>query len=194
MQENESNHGQEPDQEHQQLPADVIHQCHNFSSLVDFLERAVVHLQGASYQAAQYLEKLLAMERWAAYGIAGEGGAAALSANVAGITRTRSLEHPMFAAAYLGGGAFGVETFAPETTRPLNALLMLHDLLNPKAAGAPGAGRERAPQTLFAQRVHGGVYGLPFDLQPLLIAAAVIGFAKKPALLGRFLGRRSAGS
>jgi hypothetical protein len=152
--------------------------------------RAIVEIQGASYQAAQYLEKVLAMERWAAYGIAAEGGAAALSANVAGITRTRSLEHPMFAAAYLGGSAFGVETFAPETTRPLNALLMLHDLLNPKAAGAPGAGRERAPQTLFAQRVHGGVYGVPFELQPLLVVAAAIGFARQPSLLAGFLRRR----
>jgi hypothetical protein len=158
------------------------------------VQRAIVEIQGASYQAAQYLEKLLAMERWAAYGIGGEGGAAALSANVAGITRTRSLEHPVFAAAYLGGAAFGVQTFAPETTRALQALLMLHDLLNPKAAGAPGVGRQRTPQALFAQRVHGGLYGVPFDLQPLLVAAAVIGFVKKPALVGRFLGRRPARS
>ncbi len=156
------------------------------------LQRSVVAIQGASYQAAQYLEKLLAMERWAAYGIAGEGGAAALSANVAPITRTRSLEHPMFAAAYLGCGLFGVETFASETTRPLGALLMLHDLLNPKAAGAPTESRAGAPQALFTQRVHGGVYGLPFDLQPMLVAAAVIGFAKKPGLLGGFLRRASA--
>lgn len=155
------------------------------------VQRAIVEMQGASYQAAQYLEKVLAMERWAAYGIAAEDGTAALSANVAGITRTRSLEHPMFAAAYLGGGAFGVETFAPETTRPLNALLLLHDLLNPKAAGAPGSGRERAPQALFAQRVHGGVYGVPFELQPLLVVAAAIGLAKKPALLARFLRGRT---
>jgi hypothetical protein len=156
------------------------------------VQRAVVEIQGASYQAAQYVEKLRAMERGAAFGVAGEGGATALSANVAGITRTRSLEHPIFAAAYLGGGAFGVETFAPETTRPLNALLMLHDLLNPKAAGAPGEARERAPQALFAQRVHGGVYGVPFDLQPLLVVAALLGFAKRPALLGGFVrGRRS---
>jgi hypothetical protein len=156
------------------------------------VQRSIAEIQGASYQAAQYLEKLLAMERWAAYGIAGEGGAAALSANVAGITRTRSLGHPIFAAAYLGASAFGVETFAPETTRPLNALLMLHDLLNPKAAGASGVDRERALQRLFAQRVHGGIYGLPFELQPLLIAAAAIGFVKKPALLGGFFGGRPA--
>lgn len=154
------------------------------------VQRAIVAIQGASYQAAQYLEKVLAMERWAVYGVAGEGGSAALSANVAGITRTRSLEHPMFAAAYLGGGAFGVETFAPETTRPLNALLMLHDLLNPKAPGASGEPRAHAPQALFGERVHGGVYGVPFELQPLLVIAAAIGFAKKPSLLGGFLRAR----
>ncbi len=154
------------------------------------VQRSVVHLQGASYQAAQYLEKVLAMERWAVHGVAARGGEVALSANVAGITRTRSLEHPLFAAAYLGCGAFGVKTFAPETTRPLAALLMLHDLLNPAAAGAPGAARSADPQSLFAQRVHGGLYGLPFDLQPMLVAAAVIGFAKRPGLLGGLLGRR----
>jgi hypothetical protein len=155
------------------------------------VQRAIVQMQGASYQAAQYLEKVLAMERWAAYGIAGEGGAAALSANVAAITRTRSLQHAVFSAAYHGAPTFGVETFAAETTRPLNALLMLHDLLNPKAPGAPGGGRERTPQMLFGQRVHGGVYGLPFDLQPMLVAAAAIGFARKPSLLGGFLPGRS---
>jgi hypothetical protein len=154
------------------------------------VQRAVVEMQGASYQAAQYVEKVLAMERWAAYGIAAEGGAAALSANVAGITRTRSLEHPVFAAAYAGAGALGVETFAPETTRPLNALLMIHDLLNPKAAGAPGGDRKEHPQALFAGRVHGGVYGLAFELQPLLVVAAALGFAKRPALLARFLRKR----
>jgi hypothetical protein len=151
------------------------------------VQRAVVEIQGASYQAAQYVEKLLAMERWAAYGIAGRGGQAALSANVAGITRTSSLEHPLFSAAYLGCGAFGVHTFAPATTRPLNALLMIHDLLNPKAPGAPGAERANQIPRVFGQRVHGGVYGLPFDLQPMLIAAGVIGFAKKPALLAGLL-------
>ncbi len=156
------------------------------------LQRAIVKIQGASYQAAQYVEKLLAMERWAAYGVAAEGGSAALSANVAGITRTRSLEHPMFAAAYLGCGAFGVETFPSDTTRPLSALLMLHDLLNPKAAGAPSEGRPGALPALFGQRVHGGVYGLPFDLQRMLVAAGAIGFLKKPALLRGFLRKRPA--
>lgn len=154
------------------------------------IQRAVVEMQGASYQAAQYVEKLLAMERWAVYGIAGRGGQAALSANVAGITRTRSLEHPVFAAAYVGCGAFGVETFASETTRPLAALLALHDLLNPQAAGAASAARRANPQALFGQRVHGGLYGLPFDLQPMLMAAGVLGFAKRPALLAGLLKQR----
>ncbi|HEY8120524.1 MAG TPA: hypothetical protein VII78_04345 [Myxococcota bacterium] len=154
------------------------------------LQRSVVKIQGASYQAAQYVEKLLAMERWAAYGLGGDGAGSALSANVAGITRTRSLEHPMFAAAYLGCGAFGVETFAAETTRPLNALLMLHDLLNPKAPGAPSQDRSQHPQAVFAQRVHGGLYGLPFDLQPMLVAAAAIGFVKRPGLAAGFLRRQ----
>jgi hypothetical protein len=154
------------------------------------IQRAIVATQGVSYQAAQYVEKLLAMERWAAFGVGGEGGRAALSANVAGITRTRSLEHPMFAAAYLGAGAFGVETFAPETTRSLSALLMLHDLLNPKAHGVRSEEHHPAPEALFSQRVHGGVYGVPFELQRTLVAAALIGFARRPALLAGLLHRR----
>jgi hypothetical protein len=156
------------------------------------LQRAIVKIQGASYQAAQYVEKVLAMERWAAYGVAAEGGASALSANVAGITRTRSLEHPMFAAAYLGCGAFGVETFSSDTTRPLSALLMLHDLLNPKAAGAASESRGRAIPALFGQRVHGGIYGLPFDLQRMLVAAGALGFSRQPGLLRGFLRKRPA--
>ena len=72
--------------------------------------RIVVALQGASYQAAQYVEKLCAAERWAAV----PGRRFTVSANVAGISRTRSLSHPLFEAAYAGATAFGVETFVPE--------------------------------------------------------------------------------
>jgi hypothetical protein len=149
------------------------------------LPRLVVALQGASYQAAQYLEKVLAAERWAA----DPERRFTLSANVAGISRTRSLSHPLFEAAYAGAPAFGVETFAPETTRALNGLLLLHDLLNPDAPGAPrAAGAD--PARLFAERFHGGFHAVPWSIDPALRAAALFGLARRPALLGRLLRRR----
>ncbi len=149
--------------------------------------RMVVPTQGASYQAAQYVEKLLAMERWAA---APAFARVALSANVAAITRTRSLQHPIFAAAFVGAEAFGVTTLPAETTRALNGMLFLHDLLNPAAPGAAGTARE--PARLFGQRVHGGLYVLPHALEQSLQVAALLGFARQPSLFGGFFrgGRR----
>jgi hypothetical protein len=143
--------------------------------------RLVVGLQGASYQAAQYVEKLCAAERWAAL----PGRRFTVSANVAAISRTRSLSHPLFEAAYAGATAFGVETFAPETTRALAGLLTLHDLLNPAAPGAPGGDAS----ALFAQRFHGGFHVVPWSIDPALRAAAVIGLVRRPALLARMLRR-----
>jgi hypothetical protein len=145
--------------------------------------RLVVALQGASYQAAQYVEKLCAAERWAAL----PGRRFTVSANVAGISRTRSLSHPLFEAAYAGAPAFGVETFAPETTRALNGLLTLHDLLNPAAPGAPGAAG--GPGGLFAERFHGGFHVVPWAIDPALRVAAGIGLVRHPALLARLLRR-----
>jgi hypothetical protein len=143
--------------------------------------RLVVALQGVSYQAAQYVEKLCAAERWAT----APGRRFTVSANVAGISRTRSLSHPLFEAAYAGATAFGVETFAPETTRALNGLLTLHDLLNPAAPGAPGGD----PRALFAERFHGGFHAVPWAIDPALRAAAVLGLARHPALMAKLLRR-----
>ena len=149
--------------------------------------RLVVALQGASYQAAQYVEKLCAAERWAA----APGRRFTVSANVAGISRTRSLSHPLFEAAYAGATAFGVETFSPDTTRALNGLLTLHDLLNPAAPGAPGGDAERrgATRVLFSERFHGGFHVVPWAIDPALRVAAVIGLVRRPALLARLLRR-----
>jgi hypothetical protein len=143
--------------------------------------RLVVALQGASYQAAQYVEKLCAAECWAAQ----PGRRFTVSANVAAISRTRSLSHPLFEAAYAGAAAFGVETFAPETTRALNGLLTLHDLLNPAAPGAPGGDAA----ALLAQRFHGGFHVVPWAIDPALRVAAVLGLARQPGLLARLLRR-----
>jgi hypothetical protein len=141
--------------------------------------RTVVSIQGASYQASQYLGKVLIAECWATYGppAADEPSPLRVSANTAAITRTRSLDHPVFAAAFGGAGAFGVETFTPRLSRRLNGLLALHDWLHPELP-EPGM-----------IRVHGGIHCLPYPLEPTLRVAAAFGFARSPRLL-RSLVRR----
>ncbi|HSG87931.1 MAG TPA: hypothetical protein VLA56_01875 [Pseudomonadales bacterium] len=141
--------------------------------------RSVVAIQGTSYQAAQYLGKVMMAECWADHG-APEAAAPwpfTVSANTAAITRTRSLDHPVFAAAFGGAGAFGVETFTPRQSRRINGLLALHDWLRPERP-TPGA-----------IRVHGGIHTLPYPLEPALRVAAAFGFARAPRLLGGLLRR-----
>ena len=137
--------------------------------------RSVVSIQGVSYQAAQYLEKWMTAEAWAT-----GPDVFRVSANVAGITRTRSLDHPIFVAAFAGAGAFGVSTYAPETTRGLMALLALRDWLDPEAP---------RPEALFSVRVHGGLYGLSAPLEPALRVAALIGMVRNPRLIAGLLRR-----
>lgn len=139
--------------------------------------RTVVSIQGTSYQAAQYLGKVLVAECWARPA-AGDGRPPLrVSANTAAITRTRSLDHPVFAAAFGGAGAFGVETFTPRQSRVVNGLLALKDWLHPEAP-IPGTAR-----------VHGGIHTLPYPLEPALRVAAAFGFARSPRLLRGLLRR-----
>jgi hypothetical protein len=151
--------------------------------------RNVVSVQGVGYQAAQYVGKTLAVERWASCGPTGQAGPVPVSANVAAITMTRSLSHPVFEAAFAGATAFGVETFEPGTTRALNGLLFIHDLLNPAAPGALGGSAdsfERA-QRLHDQQVHGGLFALPYALEPTIQVGAVIGLGRRPGLIPPFV-------
>ena len=149
--------------------------------------RSLVALQGASYQAAQYLSKLLASETWAVYGNALEGEPGAplrISANTAAITRTRSLSTPIFEAAFAGASALGAATLAPDTTRWLNGLLVLHDLLSPEAPAADTSSPpdERA-RRLHSQQIHGSIFAIPYALDPAITIAALIGFGRQPGLL-----------
>jgi len=157
--------------------------------------RATVSIQGLSYQAAQYIAKLAAAETFAVYGndlAATERRPLTVSANVAGITRTRSLAHPLFQAAFIGAPHFGVRIFDPVETRGLSGLLILHDLLNPASPGAAGVQptdvRKKAAG-LLSQQVHGGIYSLPYVLEHAIRIAALIGMGRKPSLL---LGGKSA--
>jgi len=140
--------------------------------------RSVVALQGASYQAAQYLEKLLAAETWRAHGPPRGAAPFPVSANVAGITLTRSLSHPLFDAGFEGARAFGCQAFAPQTTRALCGLLSLHDLLAPADAARLGP-----------RHIHGGVFALPYPINPAIQTAALIGLARRPTLLTALLRR-----
>src|SRR5204862_6492784 len=135
---------------------------------------------------AQYIGKLAAAETFAVYGNDLNGDTPrpiTVSANVAGITRTRSLSHPLFRAAFIGAPYFGVRIFEPDTTRALSGLLILHDLLNPHAPGAAarqfGDARTKAAR-LLSQQVHGGIYGLPYVLEHAIRVAALIGMGSRP--------------
>ncbi len=145
------------------------------------IARAIVTLQGTTYQAAQYLTKIAAAEAWAT-----ADRPVTVSANVAGITNTRSLAHPLFQAGFVGAPSFGVQIFQPATTRALNGLLMLHDVLNPDAPGAAAA-RHPSPaakaRAVLAQQIHGGVYALPWTLEGTVRAGAVLGLCRQPSVL-----------
>lgn len=163
------------------------------------IARATVSIQGLSYQAAQHISKLMAAESFAVHGHRLDAARRPLtvSANVAGITRTRSLEHPLFQAAFIGAPHFGVRIFDPAATRALSGLLILHDLLNPGAPGAAGVQpadtREKAA-ALLSQQVHGGIYSLPFVLEGTIRMAALIGMGRKPSVLLRGSSRASSGT
>lgn len=140
--------------------------------------RTVVAIQGASYQAAQYLGKIMMAESWASPDRSGSVRSQPLrvSANTAAITRTRSLSHPVFAAAFGGAAAFGVETLTPRQSRRVNGLLAVHDWMHPDLP-VPGA-----------VRVHGGIHTLPYPLGSALRVAAAFGFARSPRLLRGLVG------
>lgn len=139
--------------------------------------RSVVTIQGTSYQAAQYIGKLMTAISWAKSGqLSGSRGTPLrVSANTAAITRTRSLDHPVFAAAFGGATAFGVLTLTPGQSRRLNGLLAVADWFGPDMP-RPGE-----------VRVHGGIHALPYPLASALYVAAAIGFCRAPRLLAGLL-------
>jgi hypothetical protein len=155
------------------------------------VSRSIVSIQGVSYQAAQYVGKIAAAETFAVYGLDPTSETrrpVTVSANVAGITNTRSLAHPLFQAAFVGAPKFDVCIYEPATTRALSTLLVLSDLLNPEAPGAaavqPASPRSKAT-ALLSQQVHGGIYSLPYALEPAIRMSAVIGMGMRPSVLFR---------
>ena len=153
------------------------------------VSRSIVSIQGVSYQAAQYVGKIAAAESFAVHGIdpaSEKRRPVTVSANVAGITNTRSLAHPLFQAAFVGAPKFDVCIYEPATTRALSALLVLADLLNPAAPGAAGvqpASPKQKAEGLLSQQVHGGIYSLPYALEPAIRVSAVLGMGMRPSVL-----------
>ena len=139
--------------------------------------RSLVGIQGASYQAAQYLGKLMTAEAWTTHGQILQNASTGLrvSANTAPITQTRSVTHPIFDAAFGGAKALGVETLTPLQSQTLNGLLAIHDWIHPSLP---------VPAAL---RVHGGIHTLPYPMNTALRVAAAIGFVRRPSLLVRLL-------
>ena len=139
--------------------------------------RSLVGIQGASYQAAQYLGKLMTAEAWTTHGQFLQNASTGLrvSANTAPITQTRSVTHPIFDAAFGGAKALGVETLTPLQSQTLNGLLAIHDWIHPSLP---------VPAAL---RVHGGIHTLPYPMNTALRVAAAIGFVRRPSLLVRLL-------
>lgn len=148
--------------------------------------RSLVGIQGVSYQAAQYVEKILAAERFAILGTRNGITPPRVSANVAPITSTKSLEHPLFQAGFIGASHLGVEVFAPETTRALSGLLLLSDLLA-KSDRAPVS---EHPQSVFMHQVHGGVFSMAYGLNEAIRVAAVLGMTSRPSLLLDLIRKR----
>lgn len=118
----------------------------------------VVPIQGVSYQAAQWLEKRLAM-----VALASDRPELRVSANVAPITQTRSLEHPVFRVAFRGAPAFGVCAYPPDFTRTLSGLAYVEDVTGSSSA------------TFAEKHLHGGVFALPWSLESAIRLAAARG-------------------
>ncbi len=168
------------------------------------IARAIVRAQGVSYQAAQLVGKIYAAEASSVYGNTLSGGSdggsdgisegnghqlrpapLTVSANVAPITATRSLSHPVFQAAFLGASLFDVEISQPETTRVLAGLLAIHDVIDPGAPGAaqhPYASANERARGVLSQQIHGGIYSNPFSLDAAISVAAVRGLTMRPKL------------
>jgi hypothetical protein len=132
----------------------------------------LVPIQGANYALAK------SMQRWRAT-VAREEGTRS-SANVAPATKTKSVvKNRMLAAAYGGAHRFGVDIFAPETSRVLMAALLVHDVRNPGALSNPETPIDH-PFELFAQgAVHGGLWRSPYEPRSVLPLALLIGLVKR---------------
>jgi hypothetical protein len=131
---------------------------------------ALVTQQGPNYALAKRCQ------RWR--GVDAQADGQRVSFNVAPATWTRSVtKNRVLAAAYAGAHRFGVEIFAPDTTRVLMAALLVHDLNRAPAAGGH-------PESLFAgAAAHGGLWRAAYEPGSVLGIAALAGLPS--TLVGR---------
>ncbi|MEU8813486.1 hypothetical protein [Actinoplanes sp. NPDC048796] len=123
---------------------------------------SLVPQQGPNYALAKRIQ------RWRA-SLARRDGAVSFS--VAPPARTRSVvSHRILAAAYAGAHRFDVEIFEPATANRLMAVLMVHQLRNPRPAAAE-AWRDEA-----VEAAHGGLWRTAYHPRTALGLAAVRGF------------------
>ena len=131
---------------------------------------ALVKQQGPNYALAKRCQ------RWR--GVVAESLGQRVSFNVAPATWTRSVtKNRVLAAAYAGAHTFGIEIFAPATTRVLMAALLVHDVHQPAA-------RRSDPERLFSDgAAHGGLWRAAYQPRSALGIAAAAGLPS--VLLGR---------
>jgi hypothetical protein len=122
----------------------------------------LVAQQGPNYALAKRIQ------RWR--GVTASANGVAVSFNVAPATWTRSVtKNRVLAAAYTGARHFGIEIFAPATSRVLMAALLVHDLHTP----APD---QRDSEMLFSEgAAHGGLWRAAYQPRSVLGVAALTG-------------------
>jgi hypothetical protein len=148
------------------------------------VSHSIVSLQGAAYQAAQYVGKMMAAETLAVFGTGESGPGLTVSAAVAPITKTASLSHPLFDAGFEGAAVFDLLVSEPQATRVMCALLAFHDLLCPDAPSrVAGLEPTERAAAIMGEQIHGGVYAQPYSLEREIILAAALGFGRDPRLL-----------
>jgi hypothetical protein len=132
---------------------------------------ALVLQQGPNYALAKRLQ------RWRLRVARADG--LRVSANVAPATRTRSVtSNRVLAAAYAGAHRFGVEVFEPDTANALMAALLVRDLRDPAAGGAPTSALGHPAELFVESAAHGGLWRNAFQPRSVLPLAAVLGMPR----------------
>jgi hypothetical protein len=131
---------------------------------------SLVVQQGPNYALAKRVQQWRAVEARAR--------GHRVSLNIAPATTTASVTaNPILAAAYAGAHRFGIEVFAPETTRALMAALWVHDLRCDASAANPQTPLAH-PWELFTDNAcHGGFWACPYLPRTALPFAAAMGWA-----------------
>ncbi len=131
----------------------------------------IVKRQGCSYQGCQYIYKKILGEVYGHYGINNQP--IKVSLNTAPTTRTKSMSHPIFLAAFEDAINWGLYIFEPEESRFISFLLIIHDLFN----------ENYHYSQIGDKQLHGGIFNLKYGLEESIIAAAIMSYIKNPLSL-----------